>query len=164
MSNVKEFIIRGLILDPASNTPVVVLQESGGETVIPIWIGIFEANAIAMEMEHVELPRPLTHDLMKNMLTQLSVSVEKVVITALEETTYYAEIHLLRQDERCVIDSRPSDALALAVRTGASVFVADEVIRKSHAFAAKSQTDLPEEDIRKWLEDLSPDSLGKYRM
>jgi len=162
--NEREFIIKGLLLDPVNNSPIVILQDIAETTVLPIWIGVFEANAIALEMEHVETPRPMTHDLIRSILGELSAQVERVVVTDLRDSTYYAEIHLRRQERLIVIDSRPSDALAIAVRTKAQIFVAEEVIRKSHSFSIQDRENWSEEDLKKWLESLSPEDLGKYTM
>lgn len=164
MENAREFILKGLILDPSSNTPIVILQDVAETTIIPIWIGIFEANAIAVELEKIQVPRPLTHDLMKNLLQQLSITMEKVVVTDLVDSTYFAEIHLTVQGRPLVIDSRPSDGMALAVRMSAKIYVSDEVIRKSRTFSTADKENLSEEDLQKWLEELSPESLGKYQM
>ena len=105
-----EFFIKGLILDPVNNSPVVILQDTAETTVLPIWIGVFEANAIALEMEHIEAPRPMTHDLIRSILSKLSAVLEKVVITDLVDSTYYAELHIRFNNQLQVVDSRPSDA------------------------------------------------------
>ena len=159
----KEFIIKGLILDPVNNSPIVILQDKDETVVIPIWIGIFEANAIAIEMEHIETPRPMTHDLVKSLLNHLSASVEKIVINDLRENTYYAEIYLMSGGKLVVVDSRPSDAIAIAVRVKAPIFVARNVVEKSKNYAIDKDK-WSEEDLKKWLESLSPDDMGKYKM
>lgn len=164
MPSEREFIIKGLILDPVNSSPIVILQDREETTILPIWIGIFEANSIAIELEHIEIPRPMTHDLVKTILDNLSVVMEKVVVTDLRESTYYAEIFLRRGDETIVVDSRPSDALALAVRTGARILVVDGVVQKSRSFAIPDNESYSEEDLRKWLEGLSPEDMGKYEM
>lgn len=163
-TNEKEFIIKGLLLDPVSSSPIVILQDIAETTVLPIWIGVFEANAIALELERVETPRPMTHDLIKSIFNQFSAVVEKIVVTDLRENTYYAEIHLRQQGRQHVIDARPSDALAIAVRTNAHIYVTEEVVRKSRSFSITDRENWSEEDLKKWLEGLSPDELGKYTM
>ena len=144
-----EMTIRGLMLDPTSNMPIVILKDVGGETVLPIWVGVYEANAIALEMEKVSTPRPMTHDLIKNVLMGLETKVHKVVVTELREVIS--------------IDSRPSDALALALRVDCPIFV-DELVFKASKLAASASDRLTSDDLRKYLEGLSDDDLGKYKM
>lgn len=158
------FHIKGLIMDPVQNSPIVILQDEGETMVLPIWIGFFEANAIALELERIEMPRPMTHDLMRSMLAHLGVAVETVVIMDLRESTYYAEIHLRQGNESVVVDARPSDALALAVRTGATVFVAEHVVEQSKRFNVSDQENWTADDLKRWLEDLPSEDLGKYKM
>jgi len=157
-----EFFIKGLILDPVNNSPVVILQDTAETTVLPIWI--FEANAIALEMEHIEAPRPMTHDLIRSILSKLSAVLEKVVITDLVDSTYYAELHIRFNNQLQVVDSRPSDALAVAIRVGAPVYVSEDVIRKSRSFSIADKQQWSEDDLKKWLEGLSPEDLGQYKM
>src|ERR1700761_261749 len=126
-----EMKIRGLMLDPVTNMPIVVLKDQGSETVLPIWVGVYEANAIALEIEKVTTPRPMTHDLLKNLLVGLETSVQKVVVTELRDDTFFAVIWLDRNGESISIDSRPSDALALALRVDCPIFVEDEVLKTS---------------------------------
>src|ERR1700757_53800 len=126
-----EMTIRGLMMDPVSNMPIVILKDIGGDTVLPIWVGVYEANAIALEMEKVATPRPMTHDLIKNVLTGLETQVHKVVVTELKEDTFYAVIWLERSGEVISVDSRPSDALALALRVDCPIFVDDIVLKSS---------------------------------
>jgi len=164
MEDYKEFLIKGLILDPTNNSPIVILQDTEGTTVLPIWVGVFEANAIALEMEHVETPRPMTHDLIRTILSTLTTKVVKIVVNDLRENTYYAEIYLHRDSQIFVVDARPSDALAVALRTGARIFVAKEVVQKSRMYSISEQQDWSEEELKKWLENVSPDDLGKYEM
>ncbi|MDR1728835.1 MAG: bifunctional nuclease family protein [Acidobacteriota bacterium] len=161
-----EFRIKGLMMDPLSNAPIVVLQEAGGETLLPIWVGIFEANAIALQIEKVEPPRPMTHDLIKGILSHLEVGVSKVVVTELLDNTFYALVFLDAGGKVIAVDARPSDAIALALRTDAPIFVTDEVVSKSNrpdAPTISGGRNAPE-DIKKWLENLDPDDLGKYKM
>jgi uncharacterized protein len=159
-----EFTIKGMILDPVNNSPVVILQDAGETTILPIWIGVFEANAIALELEHIETPRPMTHDLIRSLLKQLSAAMDKIVVTDLVESTYFAEIHLKHHGETVVVDSRPSDALAVAIRMGARIFVNEEVIRKSRSFSIADRENWTEDDLKKWLENATPEDLGKYKM
>src|SRR4051812_31369638 len=126
-----EMKIRGLMMDPVTNMPVVVLKDVGGETVLPIWVGVYEANAIALEIEKVTTPRPLTHDLIKNLLLGLDTRVHKIVVSELREETFYAVIWLERDGHIISVDSRPSDALAVALRMDCPIFVADEVLKAS---------------------------------
>jgi bifunctional DNase/RNase len=161
-----EFKIKGLMMDPLTNAPIVLLQQASSDTLLPIWVGIFEANAIALQIEKVDTPRPMTHDLIKGLLNHLEVSVTKIVVTELKDNTFYALIFLNAGGKVITVDSRPSDAIALALRTDSPIFVTDEVLSKS---ANTSSTTLSgerssPEDIKKWLENLNPDDLGKYKM
>src|ERR1700676_2338314 len=158
-----EMTIRGLLMDPVSNMPIVVLKDVGGDTVLPIWVGVYEANAIALEMEKVSTPRPMTHDLIKNVLTGLETQVHKVVVTELREDTFYAVIWLERGGEVISIDSRPSDALALALRVDCPIFVED-VVLKTSKLASNATDRVTSEELRKYLEGLNDDDLGKYKM
>jgi hypothetical protein len=155
--------IRGLMLDPSSNVPIVILRDTESQLFLPIWIGVFEANAIALKIEGVEPPRPMTHDLLRLMLDQLGAQVEKIVISDLKESTFFAVIHV-RQDGRSIgIDARPSDAIALALRTEAPIYVLRSVLDKAQA--AELATDANDEDrLKKWLEEISPEELGKWTM
>jgi bifunctional DNase/RNase len=155
--------IKGLLMDPVSNMPVVILRDAENGLFLPIWVGIFEANAIALEMEKVATPRPMTHDLLKNLLTELGTRVDRVVINELKENTFFARIHLTRGDSTLSVDSRPSDAIALALRSNAEIFVEELVLEKSRNLRAESPDQDPDR-LRKWLEEASPDELGKYRM
>jgi uncharacterized protein len=158
-----EMTIRGLLMDPVTNTPIVILKDVGGDTVLPIWVGAYEAQAIALEMEKVSTPRPMTHDLIKNVLTGLETQVHKVVVTELREDTFYAVIWLERSGEVISIDSRPSDALALALRVDCPIFV-DEVVLKNSKLAANLTERVSNDELRKWLEGLNDEDLGKYKM
>jgi len=155
--------IKGLLMDPVSNMPVVILRDTEKGHFLPIWVGLFEANAIALEMEKVATPRPMTHDLLRNVLAELDARVERVVINDLRENTFFARIHLARKDGNLSIDSRPSDAIALALRSQAEIFVEEEVLEKSRTLHAEGSDQDPDR-LRKWLEEASPDELGKYRM
>jgi uncharacterized protein len=158
-----EMKIRGLILDPVTNMPVVILKESDTETVLPIWVGIYEANAIALEIEKVSTPRPMTHDLLKNFLIGLETTVRKVVVTELRDDTFFAVIWLDRGGEVISIDSRPSDALALALRMDCPIFVEDEVLRTSKLASTVSDR-VSADELRKLLENLGEDDFGRYKM
>lgn len=159
----REFKIKGLIMDPLTNSPIVILQSMEKNTLLPIWVGIFEANAIALQIERIDTPRPLTHDLIKNILLQLDANVDKIVVTDLQENTFYAVIHLKMNGDHITIDSRPSDAIALALRTDAPIYVTEEVIKNSRNISLEKEN-LDSEDIKKWLEGLNPEDLGKYKM
>ncbi len=161
-----EFKIKGLMMDPLTNSPIVVLQDTTSDTLLPIWVGIFEANAIALQIEKVDTPRPMTHDLMKGLLIHLNAQVTKIVVTELKDNTFYALIFLSVNGKTITVDSRPSDAIALALRTESPIFVTDEVISKSSTTTSTSlnaERSSPE-DIKQWLENLNPEDLGKYKM
>jgi bifunctional DNase/RNase len=158
-----EMTIRGLMMDPVSNMPIVILKDISSDTVLPIWVGGYEANAIALEMEKVSTPRPMTHDLIKNVLTGLETQVRKVVVTELRDDTFYAVIWLEHDGSVISIDSRPSDALALALRVDCPIFVDDGVLKNSK-LAANLNERVTSEELRKWLEGLNDEDLGKYKM
>ena len=155
--------IKGLLMDPVSNMPVVVLRDSANGVFLPIWVGIFEANAIALQMEKIATQRPMTHDLLKNLLSELDAKVERIVINDLRDNTFFARIHLLRGETRWNVDSRPSDAIALALRVDAEIFVEEEVLEKSKTLRPDGDETDPER-LKKWLEEVNPEDLGKYRM
>jgi bifunctional DNase/RNase len=158
-----EMTIKGLMVDPTTNMPIVILRDKGGARVLPIWVGIFEANAIAMQIENVETPRPMTHDLLRNVIADLKATVQRIVVSALQENTFYALIYLALEGETVAIDARPSDAIALALRTRAPIFVEDSVI--DHAKTIDFTTDRHDADrLHQWLESLDPEDLGKYKM
>ncbi|HKS96442.1 MAG TPA: bifunctional nuclease family protein [Terriglobia bacterium] len=158
-----EMKIRGLMMDPVTNMPIVILKDINGASVLPIWVGIYEANAIALEIEKVATPRPMTHDLIKNLLLGLETHVHKVVVTELRDDTFYAVIWLERDGQTISIDSRPSDALALALRTDCPIFVEDEVLKSSKISSAASDK-VSNEELRKWLENLGDEDMGRYKM
>ena len=158
-----EMKIRGLMMDPVTNMPIVILKDSGGDAVLPIWVGIYEANAIALEIEKVTTPRPMTHDLIKNVLTGLDAQVKKVVVTELRDDTFFAVIWLEREGRIISIDSRPSDALAVALRLDCPIFVDDEVLKTSKVANLISERGTNDE-LRKWLEGLNDEDLGRYKM
>jgi len=158
-----EMSIKGLMVDPITNTPIVILRDKDGQRVLPIWVGIFEANAIALQIENVTTPRPMTHDLLRNVIHDLNASVQKIVVCDLQENTFYALIYLALNGDTLMIDARPSDAIALALRTRAPIFVEESVIDNAKPF--DTATDKPDaERLHKWLESLDPDDLGKYKM
>jgi bifunctional DNase/RNase len=158
-----EMSIKGLMVDPITNTPIVILRDKDGQRVLPIWVGIFEANAIALQIENVTTPRPMTHDLLRNVIQDLKATVQKIVVCDLQENTFYALIYLGLNGDTLTIDARPSDAIALALRTRAPIFVEDTVIDNAKPFDFAS--DKPDADrLHKWLESLDPDDLGKYKM
>jgi bifunctional DNase/RNase len=157
-----EMKIRGLLMDPVTNTPIVILKDSGSDAVLPIWVGLYEANAIALEIEKVSTPRPMTHDLIKNVIAGLDAHVHKVVVTELKEDTFYAVIWMECDGRVISVDSRPSDALALALRVDCPIFVEDEVLKNSKKAANAAET--TSEELRKWLENLNDEDLGRYKM
>ena len=158
-----EMTIKGLMVDPITNMPIVILRDAAGEHVLPIWVGIFEANAIALQIENVATPRPMTHDLLRNVISDLDGSVEKIVVCDLKENTFYALIYVRIRDEVVAVDARPSDAIALALRVSAPIYVEDAVVRnaKNLDFAPDKADS---ERLAKWLENLDPEDLGKYKM
>lgn len=158
-----EMKIRGLMMDPITNMPIVVLKESSGSNVLPIWVGVYEANAIALEIEKVVTPRPMTHDLLKNVLVGLDTHVQRIVVTCIKDDTFYAVIWLERGGTMISIDSRPSDALALALRIDCPIFVEDEVLKNSKS-QANNQDRINNEEVKRWLENLNDEDLGKYKM
>lgn len=158
-----EMTIKGLMVDPITNMPIVILRDKEGQKVLPIWVGIFEANAIALQIENIATPRPMTHDLLRNVIQDLKASVEKVVVCDLQENTFYALIYLALAGGTVAIDARPSDAIALALRTRAPIFVEETVIDNAKTIDfTPEKTD--SDRLQKWLESLDPDDLGKYKM
>jgi len=158
-----EMNIKGLMVDPITNMPIVILKDKLGERVLSIWVGIFEANAIALQIENVSTPRPMTHDLLRNIITDLDGSVDRVVVSDLKDNTFFAVIHLTVHGERVAVDARPSDAIALALRTRSPILVEETVIDNAKTVDFASE---PADNARlqKWLESLDPEELGKYKM
>jgi len=158
-----EMTIKGLMVDPITNMPIIILRDKEGQRVLPIWVGVFEANAIALQIENVTTPRPMTHDLLRNVIQDLRAHIDKIVVSDLKENTFYALIYLTVNGDVVAIDARPSDAIALALRARAPIFVEERVI--DHA---KTVDLAPEkgdaERLQKWLESLDPDDMGKYKM
>ena len=158
-----EMKIRGLMVDPVTNMPIVVLKDVNGIAILPIWVGVYEANAIALEIEKVATPRPMTHDLIRNLLFGLEAGVKKVVVSDLKEDTFYAVIWLERNGEMISIDSRPSDALAIALRLDCPIYVEETVLSTSKTVAAVAEVGSNEE-LRRWLENLNDEDMGRYKM
>ena len=156
-----QMTVKGLMIDPITNMPIIILRDVDGGRVLPIWVGVFEANAIALQIENVQTPRPMTHDLLKNVLEDLEARVERVVVCELRENTFYAAIHLRMQGQAIVVDARPSDAIALALRTRSPIFVEEEVIQ--NAKTVETSRDVDTSRLQKWLESLSDEELGKYK-
>jgi bifunctional DNase/RNase len=158
-----EMTIKGLMIDPITNMPIVILKDKEGDRVLPIWVGIFEANAIALQIENITTPRPMTHDLLKNVLSDLEARVQKIVVSELRDNTFYAMIYINKNENILAIDSRPSDAIALALRTKSPIFVEESVVESAKGMdLTKDTTD--SERLQKWLESLNPEDLGKYKM
>ena len=155
--------VKALIVDPIANMPVVILRDAEDKSFLPIWVGVFEANAIALQLEGIKTPRPMTHDLLRATIAMMGGVLEHVVITKLEENTYFAELHLAVEGRPIVVDSRPSDAIALALRTSSPVFVEETVLEKSRAQDDSTEAQ-SHERLRKWFEEADPESLGKYKM
>ena len=158
-----EMKVKGLALDPLSNMPIIILRDEEEKRSLPIWVGIFEANAIALELEKISTPRPMTHDLIKNILETIEARLLKIVVTDLRENTFFARIHLTRGGASLSVDSRPSDAIALALRSDAPIYVLRSVLDKAQAADLATQAN-DEEKLKKWLEEISPDELGKWTM
>lgn len=165
-----EMKVKSLMMDPVTQTPIVILRDPSGKAILPIWVGLFEANAIALKLENVDTPRPMTHDLLRAVLESMKARVERIVITDLKENTFYASVRLRCNGEEITVDSRPSDAIALALRTEAPIFVEKTVIDRA---SRPESIDTAEEDVddesrkesdelRRWLERLQPEDLGKY--
>ena len=158
-----EMTIKGLMVDPITNMPIIILRDKDSQKVLPIWVGLFEANALALQIENVATPRPMTHDLLKNIISDLEASVEKIVVCDLKENTFYALIHILVNGQVVAVDARPSDAIALALRTKAPIFVEDTVIENARSLDMTSEK-ADSDRLQKWLESLDPEELGKYKM
>jgi len=163
----KPMVISGLTMDPVTNSPIVILKAVDGDETLPIWIGLLEATAIASEMEGIKFSRPMTHDLLKNMMEMVDVKVVKIEVSDLKDNTYYAIIHFKQGEKEMTLDARPSDALAISLRVKAPIFVAEEVIKQSSRIDLKSEPQDKSEKGKKWqeiLESLNPEDFGKYKM
>jgi len=158
-----EMMIKGLMVDPITNTPIVILKDKDGDRVLPIWVGVFEANAIALQIENVSTPRPMTHDLLRNIITDLDGRVDRIVVSDLKDNTFFALIHLTVKGEGIAVDARPSDAIALALRTRAPILVEESVIDNAKTVDFGSER-IDSDKVQKWLEGLDPTELPKYKM
>lgn len=159
-----EMKVRGLALDPVSNMPIIILRDEEEKRSLPIWVGLFEANAIALELEKISTPRPMTHDLIKNILESVEAKVEKIVVNDLRDNTFFALIHLRLGEAEITVDSRPSDAIALALRMGAPIFVDEDVVRRAKSVEVAPKESDDQEKLKEWLENLKPEDFGKYKM
>ncbi len=162
MTQLVAMSIKGLMLDPVSNSPIVVLKDDAEKFFLPIWVGIFEANAIALQLENVSTPRPMTHDLLRNMISELDARVTRVVINDLRDSTFFAQIRVITGQRTLELDARPSDAIALALRVEAPIYVAQSVLDQAQTISPDSEDQ--DEKIKKWFEQLDTDDLGKYKM
>jgi len=158
-----EMKIRTLMMDPVTQMPIVILRDMSGETILPIWVGPYEANAIALEIEKVSTARPMTHDLIKTLLSGLDTRVQKVVVNELKDETFYALIWLEKDGQTISVDSRPSDALAIALRTDCPIYVEDSVLKNSK-LTANTNDRVQNEELRRWLEQLNDEDFGRYKM
>lgn len=159
-----EVRIRGLMMDPATNMPILVLKDVGSETVMPIWVGIFEANAIAIEIEKMAAPRPMTHDLIRNVIHGLNAELERIVITELKDDTFFAVLWLRQGEELITVDARPSDAIALAMRSDCPIYVSEQVMQSAKLSTTGPPDGPTTEQLRGWLEGLNDEDLGRYKM
>ena len=160
-------VVSGLTIDPLTNSPIVILKEVEGERTLPIWIGLLEATAIASELEGIKFSRPMTHDLLKNILGLVDAEIKRIEVCDLKNNTYYALIHILHNGEEISIDARPSDALAISLRVNAPIFVAEEVIKESKEIDLQAEPEDKSDQGKKWqdiLESLNPEDFGKYKM
>ena len=158
-----KMMVRGLALDPITNMPIIILKDIEDRKALPIWVGIFEANAIALELEKIATPRPMTHDLIKSILDHLGAVVQQVIINDLRDNTFYAIIEISINGSRIAIDSRPSDAIAIALRVNAPIFVEEAVISKAKNIDVSDEKE-ENDRWREWLENLKPEDFGRYRM
>jgi bifunctional DNase/RNase len=161
-----EMKVRGLALDPMSNMPIIILRDEDDKRSLPIWVGIFEANAIALELEKIATPRPMTHDLIKNILEAIDARVLKVMVTDLKDNTFFAVLHLQVGETEYTVDSRPSDAIALALRVAAPIYVDEDVVRKAKSIEVAKEGETVKADdperLREWLENIKPEDFGKF--
>jgi bifunctional DNase/RNase len=162
MTQLVPMSIKGLMLDPVSNSPIVVLKDDAEKFFLPIWVGIFEANAIALQLENVSTPRPMTHDLLRNMIAELDARVTRVVINDLRDSTFFAQIRVITGERTLELDARPSDAIALALRADAPIYVAQSVLEQAQTISPDSEDQ--DEKMKKWFEQLDTEDLGKYKM
>lgn len=165
ISDLVAMSIKGLMLDPVSNSPIVVLKDDDEKFFLPIWVGIFEANAIALQLENVTTPRPMTHDLLRNLIAELDARVIRIVINDLRDSTFFAQIRLAigQSGGRTLeVDARPSDAIALALRTEAPIFVSQAVLEQAQTITPEGEDQ--DEKMKQWFDNLTPEDLGKYKM
>jgi bifunctional DNase/RNase len=158
-----EMKIRGLLVDPTTNSPIVILKDVDGDAVLPIWVGLYEANAIAVEVEKSTPPRPMTHDLLRNLIHGLNAEIQRIVVSELRDDTFYAVIWMEQNGEVVTIDARPSDAIALALRADCPIYVSEEVLRVAKIIPSAANSPSAEE-LRKWLESLNDEDIGRYKM
>jgi len=158
-----EMKIRGLMVDPSTNMPIILLKDAQSEALLPIWVGLYEAQAIALEVEKSQTPRPLTHDLLKNLIHGLNAKVQRIVVTELKDDTFYAVVWMEQNGEIVALDARPSDALALALRTDCPIYVDEDVLRTAKVLPNPAEQ-ASSQDVRKWLESLNDEDLGRYKM
>ena len=159
-----EVRIRGLMMDPSTNMPIIMLKDVGSDAVLPIWVGIFEANAIASEIEKIATPRPMTHDLARNMIRHLNAQLEKIVITEIKDETFHAVLWLKQAEESLVMDARPSDAIALALRADCPIYVAEQVMQSAKLNPGNQVEGPTADQLKGWLEGLNDEDLGHYKM
>lgn len=159
-----EVQIRGLMLDPVTNMPIVVLKDIASDLVLPIWVGVFEANAIALELEKTATPRPMTHDLLRSFARGLGAVVTRVVVSDLKDDTFFATVWMNQNGEQVAIDARPSDAIALALRADCPIFVSNKVLGRTRKNAVEAGANVDADELRRWLENLNEDDTGQYKM
>lgn len=159
-----EMKIRGLMVDPSTNMPIVILKDANGDALLPIWVGPYEANAIATEIEKASAPRPMTHDLLKSLMHGLNAQLQRIVVSELRDDTFYAVLWMDQKGETVTLDARPSDALALALRTDCPIFVEEEVLRAAKVLPHPVDSPAGSAELRQWLENLGDEDLGKYKM
>ena len=155
--------VKGLTVDPMTNVPIVILSDDENQKALPIWIGIFEASAILSQIENINTARPMTHDLIKNIINQIGSEVVNITVTELKDNTYYATIELMVDDKKLLIDSRPSDAIAIALRVGAPILVDEEVIEKANSIDMNREK-MELDKMKEWLENANPEDFGEYKM
>ena len=163
----RQMIVSGLTIDPFTNSPIMILKDVDSDKAVPIWIGLLEATAIASELENIKFSRPMTHDLLRIIMERMEIQVTRVEVCDLRDNTYFALIHLNREGQEVTIDARPSDAIALALRVKAPIYVAEVVIQKARRVDLSAKEAITTEDAKKWtelLEGLDPDDFGKYKM
>jgi uncharacterized protein len=158
-----EMKIRGLMVDPSTNAPIVILKDVASDTVLPIWVGLPEFNAIYLEVDKSTPPRPMTHDLIKNLIHGLNAEIQRVVVTELKDDTFYATIWMEQNGELVVVDARPSDAIALALRADCPIFVHEDVLKVAKVIPNTADSASAEER-RRWLENLNDEDMGRYKM